>query len=236
MEDCSLFKEKEFRKFGNPKEINNRFFVCKEKKFIFCEVPKTGITTIKKTLAELLEEKEINYNVHDRKSFILKSPCNNNLTREDFNKMFKFTFVRNPYTRILSAYLDKIKKDSIEKQQIYNFAGISLEYEISFLEFLKILEKIPPVNMNPHFRPQYINICYPLVNYDFIGKFENFNEDLIKVLSKFFEKIQISVVDHHKTKANYKLKKFYNLEAIKLVQRIYAQDFLYFDYNILYNY
>jgi len=231
MQECTLFNNKDFIYFGNPKEINNRFFVSIDKQFIFCENPKTGISTVKKTLAELIENKKINYDVHNRKEFILKSPCFNKLKKEEFDKFLKFTFVRNPYTRILSAYLDKMKKDTVEKQEIYKFANLDLNKKISFVEFLRILEKIKPVNINPHFRPQYINICYPLIKYDFIGRFENFNDDFEKILHQFFDDVKISIVDHHKTKADDRLKEYYDLEAIQLVKRIYARDFIYFDYH-----
>jgi len=235
MTNCNLFQQKEFRKFGNAKEIDNRFFVSKEKKFIFCEVPKTGISTIKKTLAELIENKNIDYNVHDRNKFILKSPCKNQLTQEEFNQMYKFTFVRNPYTRVLSAYLDKIKKNTIEKKQIYDFVNFPLEKEMSFLDFLRVLEMMPPVNINPHFRPQYLNLCYPLVKYNFVGRFEYFERDFRFILEKFFSKnVKLSIVNHHKTEASKKIEQFYNVNTIRLVQKIYAQDFLYFDYNLIF--
>ena len=229
----NFFEHHFFRKYGNPKEIDNRFFANKEHKFIYCEVPKVAISTIKKTLAKLSTKQDVDYNVHDREKFPLKSPLKENLTKKEFDEYFKFSFVRNPYTRVLSGFLDKIQKDTIEKKQLYKYINKPLDKPMNFNEFLKSLEKVHPVNLNPHFRPQYINLCYPLVSYDFIGKFEYFNYEFKQVLDKFFKTTEIYVVNHHKTNAVEKkiLNKYYNnCENIKLVQSIYAQDFIYFNY------
>jgi hypothetical protein len=231
-----LFDRNKYKKFGGPKEIDNRFFVDIENKFIFAEVPKVGISTTKKTLVEAITNSTVDYNVHDREKFILKSPDFYQLTEEEFDRYFKFSFVRDPYTRILSGYIDKVLNNpGIELKQILRFANLPLNHELTFLEFLKILEVMDYRQIDSHFRPQHIILCISVVKYDFIGRFEYFEDDLNYVIKKLFnDNINIKTVNHHKTGASNKeqFNKYYNNETIALVQKIYAQDFLYFNYRL----
>jgi len=58
------------------------------------------------------------------------------------NKLFKFCFVRNPYTRLLSAYFEKIKLGKSQKCSILLHMGkypYNLNTEISFSEFVHVV-------------------------------------------------------------------------------------------------
>ena len=35
--------------------------------------------------------------------------------------------------------------------------------------------------MDPHWRPQHVNLMHPLIEYDRVGKLENFDSDLAKI-------------------------------------------------------
>ncbi len=231
-----MFEEDKYRKFGNKQDIDNRFFVSKDYKFIYGETPKVGISTIKKTLAEKIFKRDININdLHNREVYPLKTPNRMDLEKKDFETFYKFAFVRNPYTRILSAYLDKIKRYREEKDGILRFLGLTdKDTHITFHTFLETLEKMDPKLMNAHFRPQYLQLCYPEVNYNFIGRFERLTEDIDTVLSKIFnENTEVKTLKPHQTGASEKdkLLKFYSKREIQLVQNIFAQDFIYFDYS-----
>ena len=72
---------------------SNMLKVFDEKKCIFFHIPKTaGISLVKALFGDLdWGHRDVNYyiNVFDKKRF---------------NDYFKFTFVRNPYDRLFSAY------------------------------------------------------------------------------------------------------------------------------------
>ncbi len=50
---------------------------------------------------------------------------------------------------------------------------------ITFEAFLDLIEQQDPLTeMDPHWRPQHVNLLHPLVHFDRIGKLETFAADL----------------------------------------------------------
>lgn len=84
----------------------------------------------------------------------------------------RFTFVRDPYARIVSAWRDKIilrrKGSGINDQVLYE----QLSDFGNFVEWVLSQDK---ERINPHFRPQTILVPE---NVDFIGRLESFDADL----------------------------------------------------------
>jgi DNA-binding ferritin-like protein (Dps family) len=183
--------------------------------------------------------------VHNRAKSPLLRPSDVFSDIKELEGYFKFTFVRNPYTRVLSAYLDKIKGNKVEKREIVEVLGMDVnDYEnidIPFKRFLDTLASMENKSMNTHFKPQAMQSCYPMMNYNYIGKFEKFEADLIVVLGKvgcsnrfkFLEKVWPSMIKtsrHHQTNASNLYDRYYDLETENLVKEIYKQDFLEFGY------
>ena len=116
--------------------------------------------------------------------------------RQMWETYFKFTFVREPFERILSAYKDKFVYPRFPRPLLQLHAGAILRSvrpnasksaldkldDITFREFIEYLvikgsDKSTPV-MNWHW-DNYVNVCgMCAVNYDFIGHYETFDQDL----------------------------------------------------------
>ena len=228
----------EFSTCARLEDIDNSLHVSVDHKYIYCDIPKAGCTTIKKTLIESVEKKLVNYDVHDRASSPLLRPSAVFDDIKDLEDYFKFTFVRNPYTRVLSGYLDKIRGNRIEKQAIVRMLGMDgndyQNIDISFKLFLETLASMETRHLNPHFKPQVMQCYVPMIRYNFIGKFENFEADLIAVLEKLgSEKVSrtmIKTIRHHKTDAAKRLVDYYDSETKQLVREIYKRDFVEFGY------
>jgi hypothetical protein len=96
---------------------------------------------------------------------------------------FRFTFVRDPIRRAESAYTDKILNDDLLRSRLREAAGMpgSRDEAVSLDQFVAALETTDPLAMDPHWRPQYLNLMHPLVDYDLIGRLENFTADLARV-------------------------------------------------------
>ncbi|MFX7776439.1 sulfotransferase family 2 domain-containing protein, partial [Acinetobacter baumannii] len=84
-------------------------------------------------------------------------------------------FVRNPFTRVLSGFLDKIRRNQPQKAQILRMSGRSghdLSVEISFSEFIDAICAMPDSMLDVHWALQSQVIFLDSINYDFIGRFE----------------------------------------------------------------
>ena len=99
-------------------------------RYVYIETPKVGCSTIKDTLQRMeLDYPDLQRSdpemIHDRNYSPLLRPAqtwglDRLLHSRDF---FVFCFVRNPYTRLLSAYLDKIVKGLTPKRNILAAMG-----------------------------------------------------------------------------------------------------------------
>ena len=154
------------------------------------------------------------------------------------NQTFKFTFVRNPYSRILSAFLNKIiqnPKEEFLKSQFLNSVGVNFKVEDNirtFLFFLKFLSNWKGLS-EEHVQPQHLIAQPDLIKYDFIGRFESLHDDY-KYLQKKLE-IDLPFPTHKDvhfppTHATDLLNKYYSKEALEIVERIYEKDFQTFGY------
>lgn len=136
--------------------------------------------------------------------------------------LFTFAFVRNPYTRVLSAFLDKVDRRARRKNR-----------EITFLEFLNYLEE-GGLYTNAHWAPQTSLLLLPFDNFHFFGKTEHLDNDLSYVLQKLG-----LPVDHdnvlsalgNATGATKKLELYYDETNQEKVKTLYANDFESFGYS-----
>ncbi len=152
--------------------------------------------------------------------------------KERFESYFSFGFVRNPYDRVVSAYHylrnggGTLGDEKWAKENIYKYN--------SFKEFVLDLKNVEIQNkiLNwIHFIPQYKFLCDNEKNIlvNFLGKFENLEEDfqkILKILSRKDELVHINKSNH----IDYK--NYYNGAMYKIVREIYRDDFEIFDYDL----
>lgn len=111
---------------------------------------------------------------------------------------FKFAFVRDPYARAVSCYMDKFLNAADEYVQneyrgfvaeLYDWRfARSLDVDTaprpSFVEFVDELAKQSPMAMNEHWRPQTLLCGFGEMPYDFIGRMDNLEADAAYVLER----------------------------------------------------
>lgn len=210
--------------------------------YVYVETPKVACSTIKLTLQRLeLGDRDFHHeqsaDIHKRQFSPLIGPSQVGdlekfLSRTD---LLIFCFVRNPYTRFLSCYLDKIAGNATQKAQILRqlgYAPSSLQMDISFEQFVSAVEAQPISVMDSHWRVQYYQTFQDTLSFGFVGRFETFDADFRHVGSLISPDFQryYTTEDRHRTSANVNLARYYSGELQRRVYEIYRQDFEAFGY------
>ena len=155
------------------------------------------------------------------------------LSKEIIQSYNKVIFIRNPWDRLVSAFEwyktggVKSKRDLIIQKSIPN----------TFTEFVKDIEKLssceiptdnPPYHKIPHFLPQIFMMGN--THYDFIGRFENFQNDVFKI---FQNKLKIKFLKipniNKKNKKDYRY--YYNNYTSSKIKSIFSEDIKNFEYS-----
>lgn len=186
----------------------------------FCNrIPKAANSTIVENLARLSFGEDIPSKVA-KKRFTAPSQ----LSRSEVNQiedMFRFAVVRNPFTRTLSAYLDKVERRNREARR-----------ESSFGEFLQGLAN-GKLYSNAHWAPQHSLLLLPFDDFEFIGKVESLDKDLnhvrTRILGKQVEETFKSF-RANSTGAGRRLQEYYDDETVIMVLELFRKDFELFEY------
>lgn len=221
--------------------------------YLYVDTPKTGCSSIKKTLnlaecdgiGTLLSDKKQDtfgyskglMNVHDRTLMPLRAPESiEEFQAEVASRPVRFCFIRNPFTRVLSAYIDKIQANPQRRALfLQGLADPADRHKpISFFDFLRMLSRQAVAQMNPHWRTQVGQTMWSLIDYTHVGAFERFDMDLKRILSDIDPALLafISTASEHVTGATERLMSYYSAPEIRaLVLEIYGEDFDNFGYS-----
>jgi len=202
------------------------FFVpCNQLNLVYIQVPKAANSSIIYCLNKT--EKWFDINTKNHQEVQDKIRPNkikfNSQNYEKYKKYFWFTFVRNPYERITSAYVNKVL---MPEEVFLSFKNIGVTKSTSFLDFCNIIKTIDSPQLNDHIKPQDLIIPKAI---NFFGKIENIKQDWnqlqIKAPNLFNLDVQLN-------KSN-KYKNFLCKDSVSIINKIYNNDFKRFDYNKL---
>ena len=172
----------------------------------FCQVPKTGSTTIRSIIGK------------PEKPHLDIIQIKNKIKPEEFERYFKFGFVRNPWDRAVSLYNRK--------------EGVQLKNEISFIDFIKWHNYSTDTCIHPtqkKYQLDFFTDSAGKVIVDFIGKLENLQEDFEIICDKIG--IPHQQLPHvNKTKHKH-YTEYYDDETKQIVAERYANDIEYFNYE-----
>ena len=245
---------------SNPVGLLHHLLYDDSKRIIFCYVPKAGCSNWKRMFA-VLNGTENATNPNRPREEVLKNVnklefLSEAAQYERFNTYFKFTFVRNPLERIVSAYRNKIavpikyenrrhwpddviirilrtyNKDKYVKWEETNFT--STDVHPSFEDFINYLVHSNLNFLNEHFRP-FMDLCHPCsLGYNYVGNFNNLPSEAFYVLDFLGipRNYYLNRAGHPKYNtsslvANYYNKLPFSLKA-KLVQKILPELIFYY--------
>mmetsp|Transcript_5929 Transcript_5929/g.10525 ORF Transcript_5929/g.10525 Transcript_5929/m.10525 type:complete len:335 (-) Transcript_5929:257-1261(-) len=154
-------------------------------------------------------------------------------------------YVRNPYTRLLSGYLQKLvdPKDKVWTVVPNWKIGMSFDALVSILEEMKA-KNGGTLLVNEHFFPQYLQCGFNVFNYDLIAHQESF-EDHVRCMAKNrgFEAAlkfgwgpngsydMFNMPRPHPTGSSNKISDYYTPQLQKRVYELYKEDFILFGYS-----
>jgi len=171
-------------------------------KWLFIPNAKTGSKSIGLTLNEnfyLRHRGEYNWDIAFRALFASK-----------LDDIFKFTFVRNPWDRVLSAFFF-----------LQNTKGF-IKPMWTFKDYIKqVLAKKGP-SVNYHFRPQSLSFLYNGKLFDiFIGRFERLAKDWKYIADRLRLPPRLP---HINTTKHKHYTAYYDYECVQIVKEIYQEE------------
>lgn len=208
--------------------------------FIFIHVPKAAGTTITNIFSKYTTYKDLeiggtSFGEKIQEAYLNRFGLSKHIPawrlreiigKEEFNKKFVFTFVRNPYERVISTYKFLLKWSGTNpdlKNKLLSFKDIN-EYVNSGLWD----EINGPDNI---FRPQVFwltdNNDRDNILIDFIGKVENLEKDINIICSKIDKKTTGPIPKLNETSGNYILSK----KSIERINTFYHRDFALLKYQ-----
>jgi len=142
------------------------------------------------------------------------------LTPEQYSQFYKFTFVRNPWARAHSMYKHIMREE--HKQRRYKMDKLQ---DTSFATFLKAYAGKKDIQSQMYWLKDFSGE----VPFDFIGKFENLNQDFEQLCSNIG--CESITLPHVYKGSGGDFRKAYSTELVDLVADVYQEEIEYFDYR-----
>lgn len=205
-----------------------------KRSFLYQETPKVACSTIKRRLQLIENPETLLKGISKREFSPLIKPSEAGIPLSEIyegSRFFRFSFVRNPFTRILSAYLHKILIRREKNIGLINGLGFQKGEKISFLAFLERIESIPDHHRDIHLMSQFELLRPDKVDYHFIGRFERFEYDFLQIVLRLEASPATDSINIHATNAAHLIADYYCEKEINLVKKIYANDFAAFYYS-----
>ena len=161
------------------------YLVNHEYKFIYCPIMRVASTPLKSCCLRIagIDYTEESWGSADVPLRLQITDPNEAHRILKGNEYFKFVFVRNPFSRLVSAYLaaflygykNKMGRETIlDVKKRLNLPDMDDEKRITFRHFVKYV--CLTEELNPHWKEQYLFLGN-YTRFDFIGKFENLLSD-----------------------------------------------------------
>lgn len=190
---------------------------CDNKKVIFLHVPKTGGTTIER-LFDIARLHDSNPATNPTPQHLTCKMLRERIGDDKYESYYKFVFVRNPWSRILSSY----------------FWRQTLPRKRPVLPFTKFIENVERVvderlfysqEFGDHFIPQLEYTS----DVDDVFRFENFEDGARQVASRLG--LTVRKIPAKKAKHYDNYREFYNDHTRQVIARIYRDEIDEFGYR-----
>lgn len=141
-----------------------------------------------------------------------------------------FTFVRNPYERIFSAYRDKCIYAPSAGETLLGLELLGVgQREVTFSDFLAFVRDQDQLQRDPHWRLAYLATVEDLMESHFIGALENMEADMNILFRRCFPDLTPRIlVNNSRSHVKAKLPSKHDFEVLA---QIYERDFTFYGYS-----
>ena len=236
----------------------NRFFISQKHKLCYVGVDKVANTSLKWWMAEIeglsgrindaINQRGLNASKGIHTVYPLVAP---RLVLDSFSRIrevfhsgefYCFTLVRNPYTRLFSAWTDKVLRGKhfytrklLADKKFYARPATGIEgVRKGFEAFVAWLHTDPNMlQADRHWMPQFFLLRPDLLHYDFIGKIEE--ADLLEhALAAVLKEPHAGILHGKRPQNRMSLpyhQEFVTVQAQKMIREMYADDFDHLGYE-----
>jgi hypothetical protein len=223
--------------------------VLHAQRILYIAVPKAACSRIRATLSALIGRDPVSVGkIHDRGVSGLRAPRHSVV---DFHEVvedpdaLRFTFVRNPYDRILSCWANQYRGKPLVPGDRY--VGLYLRHKremglslpegpgetISFADFVEVVAANAARRVDMHWQLQSDILDVPGVTLNHIGKIELFSQDFARVLDHAGVKGELrrSAAQPIHSSDHGHMSEYFTEALAARVYRAYERDFETFKYS-----
>ncbi|SFQ99823.1 Sulfotransferase family protein [Poseidonocella sedimentorum] len=207
-------------------EVDLRGAWSRELNFFYARLPKVANSTILGSLVDGARARGIGKDLKPKQFFARPSAARAADVERIAKEAFKFAFVRDPFARTLSAYLDKVVKTRAAARRARRWFARNGIAAPDFAAFCRYLDD-GGLHDDPHWAPQTQVLPMPLDALDFLGRMERLDEDIAVVHNRIFGESPASLQRRgpKPTGSSNRLAEHYTEDALAIVRRLYAADF-----------
>ncbi len=211
-------------RYGTTK-VDTRIAVDRERRFIYFRIPKAANSTVSYAISNIETENGDSAGAY-KSGYDRASSLGFLETYRLHQRFFLFSVVRNPYTRVASAYLDKIQGQKRQRVPVARALGRASTAPITFNEFCAYLAK-GGYRDDVHWFRQTDLIPCGTDCLDYLGSVETLTKDLNAIRTRLAITSETGRSDwkHGKTGATSRLFELYDDESRISVFETYKQDF-----------
>ncbi|MDP0490493.1 MAG: sulfotransferase family 2 domain-containing protein [Verrucomicrobiota bacterium JB023] len=176
--------------------------VCPERRFCFIHIPKTGGTSIERAFGWY----QGNRGDQDHQTLILKQE--NGSIEDDY---FVFTYVRNPWSRMVSWYRN-VMRDEKKRKRMKMWPRQSFP---SFVAKTIKRNQLPP-------QWDWVKTRNDELGVDFVGRFEHLQRDFETICGKL--EIDTITLPHEVASTPVDYRSFYEDKTRRLIEDYYRKD------------
>jgi len=167
--------------------VAHQNILLEDYKAIYIPIPKVACSSLEQLCAELLGMEIPTHDIEEEIHLLDFPYAKKYKIKDHYADYFKFAFVRNPWSRLVSCYNDKINYEGGHVYERYDNSFINylkkmkvFSGDMSFDRFVEVICDIPDEYAEAHFRSQHQFVMDERGNIltDFIGRFERLQSDV----------------------------------------------------------